>query len=153
MSAANAADEQEKSVKTIDRHPSLRRLYRGATVKVSPTVVNVFKPYMNKVATLVDTHRLKRDMSPFYVYVLHFITVTLDAQDTLAKLLKRAYKTTMDYVINVAAAGQLLLIKGMHLDPAGEGAALSDIVYVMLEKETLPTKCKSAPASCHHVRM
>ena len=127
--------------KAVGCHPKLRHLKNGEIVEVSPYAQRVFEPYIGMVGTLDQIYWFEREQSPFFVYVVQF-RITPDAQITMDKLLNKAYGEKMDYILHLARPGQLLLVKGQHMDPADIGATLSQIDYVMPDKAMQPTKRK-----------
>jgi len=128
MSAVYPSAEPYK-VQSCECHPKIQHLKLNALVQISPQAQSGMHVYGGKTGRLVEIKLIVRGLSPFYVYVVQFASITPEAQNTLTRLLHKAY-SKMTYILAYAKESQLLIIKGCHLlEPAnGQISSVLELV-------------------------
>jgi len=116
----------------------------GVVVVVTNFVARGLSQYEDCVGWLVSVYKINRVGSPFCVFSVAFNAITPEAQDTLWKLQHKAY-AAMPYIMELAVAGQLLLVKSCQLNPV-ETDVLSDIDYVLPERTQAPKRKRASGA-------
>jgi len=118
------------TVQSCERHPKLHHLKQNALVQISPQAQSGMHVYGGNTGRLVGIELIARRSSPFYVYVVQFASITPEAQDTLTRLLRKAYGK-MPYILAYAKEAQLLITKGCHLLEPADGQISSVLELVV----------------------